>query len=89
MTGTGAIAIITAELASLDDERIMTVAEIVRNMADTTPMETTPVVLDLTGEERPAVERSWGDFKAGRTFASEHYAAEMTAFMADIKSRHP
>jgi hypothetical protein len=83
MTRTEAIAIITAKLASLDDERVMTVADIVKDMADTTA-----AALDLTDAERAAIERSKEDFEAGRTYSNDRYHAEMTAFMADLKSKH-
>jgi hypothetical protein len=84
MTRTEAIAIITSKLASLDDERVMTVADIVQDMA-----APTAVALDLTDAERAAIERSKEDFKAGRTYSSTQYHAEMTAFIADLKSKHP
>jgi hypothetical protein len=81
MTRTEAIAIITAKLASLDNERVMTVADIVQDMA----APTTPA-LDLTDAERAAIERSKEDFKAGRTYTNDQYHAEMTAFMADLNA---
>jgi hypothetical protein len=84
MTRTEAIAIITSKLASLDDERVMTVADIVQDMA-----APSAVALDLTDAERAAIERSKEDFKAGRTYSSIQYHAEMTAFVADLKSKHP
>jgi hypothetical protein len=84
MTRTVAIAIITAKLASLDDERLMTVADIVQDMGDPAAP-----ALDLTDAERAAIERSKEDFKVGRTYSSDQYHAEMTAFMADLKSKHP
>jgi hypothetical protein len=84
MTRIEAIAIITAKLSSLDDERLMTVADIVQDMANPTPP-----TLDLTDAERAAIERSKEDFKVGRTCSSEQYHAEMGAFMADLKSKHP
>jgi hypothetical protein len=83
MTRTEAIAIITAKLASLDDERVMTVADIVQDMANPTA-----AAIDLTDAERAAIERSKEDFKSGRTYSSDQYRAEMTAFMADLKSKH-
>ena len=83
MTRTEAIAIITAKLAVLDDEHVTTVAEIVEDM--TKPTETT---LNLTEAERAAIERSKEDFKTGRTCLGDLYHAEMTAFMAAIKSKH-
>ncbi len=84
MNRTEAIAIITAKLASLDDERLMTVVDIVQEMA-----EPAAAPLDLTDEERAAIERSKEDFKAGRTYSSDQYHAEMTTFMAALKSKHP
>lgn len=84
MTRIEAIAIITAKLASLDDERLMAVADIVQDMAD----PTSPT-LDLTDAERAAIELSKEDFKAGRTYSSDQYHVEMAAFMADLKSKHP
>ena len=62
----------------------MTVADIVQDMAD----RTSPA-LGLTDAERAAIERSKEDFKVGRTYSSDQYHAEMTAFMADLKSKHP
>jgi hypothetical protein len=81
MTRTEAIAIINAKLAALDDERVITVADIVKDM-------TNPAApaLNLTDEERAAIERSKEDFKAGRTYSSDQYRVEMTAFMTDLKS---
>ena len=78
MTRTEAIAIITTKLASLDDERIMTVADIVQDMAE--PMIAGPkgIALDLTDADRAAVARAKEDFKAGRTYTSGQYCAEMT-----------
>ena len=84
MTRTQVIAIITAKLALLDDERVMAVADIVQDMAR--PRE---VVLDLTDADRAAIERSKEDFKQGRTYSNDEYHAEMATFMADIKSQHP
>ena len=83
MTRTEAIAIITDKLASLDDERVMTVADIVQDM-----VAATAGALDLSDAERAAIERSKEDFKAGRTYSGDQYHAEMTAFMADLKSKH-
>ena len=77
MTRTQLIAIITTELALLDDERVMAVAR---------PRE---VVLDLTDADRAAIERSKEDTKQGRTYSNDEYHADMAMFMADIKSQHP
>jgi hypothetical protein len=83
MTGTEAIAIIISKLALLDDERVMTAADIVQDMA-----APSAVALDLTDAERAAIERSKEDFK-GRTYSSTQYHVEMTAFIAELKSKHP
>jgi hypothetical protein len=82
MTRTEAIAIITAKLASLDDERVMTVADIVQDIA-----APAAPALDLTDGERAAIERSKEDFRAGRTYTNDQYHAEMTTFMADLNAR--
>ncbi len=84
MTRTQAIAIIAEKLASLDDERVMVVADIVQDMA-----EPSAVALDLTDDERAAVERSKEDFKEGRTYTNDEYHADMATFMAGIKTKHP
>ena len=82
MTRTEAIAIIAAKLAALDDERVMTVAEIVQDMANPAA-----AALNLTDAERAAIEGSKEDFKASRTYSADQYHAEMTAFMAELKSK--
>lgn len=84
MTRTQAIAIITKKLASLDDEGVMAVADIVQDMA-----EPSAVALDLTDDERAAIERSKADFKEGRTYTNDEYHADMAIFMSDLKSKHP
>jgi hypothetical protein len=83
MTRTEAIAMITARLAALDDDHVMTVADIVEDMAN--PTEPT---LDLTDAERAGIERSKEDFKAGRTYSDDRYRAEINAFMAEMQSKH-
>jgi len=82
MTRAEAIALIAAKLASLDDERIMTVADIVQDLAESTAMP-----LALTNEERAAVELSKEDFKAGRVYSGDQYHAEMTTFLAALKAK--
>jgi hypothetical protein len=84
MTRIEAIAIINARLASLDDEEVMAVADIVQDIADMAAP-----ALDLSDAERADIERSKEDFKAGRTYSNDQYHAEITAFMADLKSKHP
>jgi hypothetical protein len=61
MTRSEAIAIITSKLEALDDERVITVADIVQDMANPAAP-----ALNLTDTERAAIERSKDDFKARR-----------------------
>ena len=70
MTRTQALAIITAKLASLDDERVLTVAEIVQSMdaADELPRE-------LTAHELALIEQAKEDFRAGRSFSLDEARA--------------
>ena len=83
MTRTQAIAIINAKLDALDDEHVLTVADIVRDM------EKAPsAAYALTDSDRAAIERSKEDFKTGRTYSNDEYHAEMAAFMTELKSKY-
>jgi hypothetical protein len=77
MTRVQALAIITAKLASLDDEHVMTVAEIVQSMeaADELPRE-------LTAHERALLGQAKEDFKAGRSFSLDEARALTDQFLA-------
>ena len=66
MTRTDAIAIITAKLASLDDERVMTVANFVQSID-----EAQQPLRKLTLRERALLEQSKEDFKAGHTYSND------------------
>jgi hypothetical protein len=70
MTRAQALAIINAKLASLDDEHVMTVAEIVESMeaADELPRE-------LTAHERALIEQAKEDFKTGRSYSLDEARA--------------
>ena len=70
MTRAQALAIINAKLASLDDEHVMTVAEIVESMeaADELPRE-------LTANERALIEQAKEDFKTGRSYSLDEARA--------------
>jgi len=70
MTRAQALAIINAKLASLDDEHVMTVAEIVESMetVDELPRE-------LTAHERALIEQAKQDFKAGRSYSLDEARA--------------
>ncbi len=66
MTRTEAIAVITAKLASLDDERVQTVADMVQSMQDDVKS-----VRRLSTRERALLEQSKSDFSAGRSYSLE------------------
>jgi hypothetical protein len=70
MTRSQALAIITAKLASLDDEHVMTVAEIVQSIdaGDELPR-------DLTDHERTLIQQAKEDFRAGRSFSLDEARA--------------
>ena len=84
MTRTEAIAIINAQLACFDDERIMTVAEIVQDMS--VPVA---VPLRLSAEELAGIEQSKEDFKAGRTYSVDEARAISDAFLLSLKTKYP
>jgi hypothetical protein len=77
MTRAQALALINAKLASLDDEHVMTVAEIVESIdaADELPRE-------LTARERALVEQAKEDFRAGRSFSLDEARALTDQFLA-------
>ena len=83
MTRSEAIAVINARLATLDDARVQTAAEIIDDLASAAPVRA------LTARELALVEQSKDDFRHGRTLTSDEYHADMTAFLADLKTRHP
>jgi hypothetical protein len=70
MTRNEAIAIIHTRLASLDDEAVLKVADIIGDLAanDHLPRELNP-------DELAAIERSREDFRAGRTYSSDEARA--------------
>jgi hypothetical protein len=74
---------INARLATLDDARVQTAAEII----DVRAGAAAPL-LSLTACELALVEQSKDDFRHGRTLTSDEYHADMTAFLADLKTRH-
>ena len=65
MTRTEAIALITARLASLDDDRLQTVADIVQDYASTT------LLRPLSDREKSLLDQSRDDFAAGRTMTMD------------------
>ncbi len=76
MTRAQALAIINSKLASLDDEHVMTVAEIVESMeADELPR-------NLTAHEHALVKQAKEDFKAGRSFSLDEARTLTDQFLA-------
>lgn len=76
------IASIAENLSKLDDASLADFAELVR----ATTVRAT-VSLQLTPEQREAIERSREDFRAGRTLTLDEYRNEMSAFMAELETR--
>lgn len=84
MTRIEAIAIITATLPKLDDARVADLAELVQAAT-----ESAVPFRDLTDDERTGLERAKEDFTTGRTCTPAEYRAEMDAFMAALRAKHP
>ena len=84
MTRTEAIAVINAKLASLDDERVLTVAEIVDDIA-----ADTGAVRELTPRELALLEQSKVDFAAERSYSVDEVRAHSDAFIASLRTKHP
>lgn len=78
MTRTEAIATITSTLASLDDERVQTVAEIVAEIAAPNP------VRPLSAREFDLLEQSHQDFKNGRTYSHDEVIDYLDAHLAPL-----
>ena len=81
-----AIVIITSQLASLDDEEVQTVADMVTSMA-TEALDATDGILprELTARELALIEQSKEDFRLGRTYSADEYRAEIDT---DILTRY-
>ena len=85
-----AIAIITSQLASLDDEEVQTVADMVQSMADQVPESTESVLpRELTARELALIEQSKEDFRLGRNYSADEYRAEIDTFMASLHAKYP
>ena len=80
MTRTEAIATITAKLASLDDERLRAVAEIVDDVAADEAFR------PLTARELELLEQSKADFAAGRTLTLAEARARTDAALAERRA---
>ena len=80
-----AIAIITSQLASLDDEEVQTVADMVQSMADEVPESTESVLpRELTARELALIEQSKEDFRQGRTYSSNEARAITADFLTKL-----
>jgi hypothetical protein len=77
VTRAQALAIINAKLASMDDEHVMTVAEIVKSIDATDELPR-----GLTANELAQVEQSKEDFKAGRSFSLDEARTLTDQFLA-------
>ena len=77
MTRNQAIAIITERLASLDDARVQTVADIVQSMADESVLPR-----EMTARELALIEQSKEDFKTGRTYTLDEMDTYLDAAAA-------
>jgi hypothetical protein len=84
MTRNEAIAAINAKLSSLDDERILAVADIVDEIATTGDL---PRV--MTVRELALIEQSKEDFKTGRVVTPEDYRIEMDEFFSQRRAKLP
>jgi hypothetical protein len=78
MTRAQALAVITAKLASLDDEHVMTVAEIVQSIdaGHELPRE-------LTDHELVLIQQAKEDFKAGRSYSLDEARALTDQVLAE------
>ena len=79
MTRTEAIAIITAKLASFDDEQVSTLADIAQDM----DAEANWPVRQLSPRELSLLEQSKADFAAGRSTSLEEGFAQIDARLAE------
>lgn len=80
MTRTEAIATISAKLASFDDERVLTIAEIVAGM-DGPPAKP---VRRLSDREAALLAQSKADFAAGRSYSLAEVIAHTDAALAPL-----
>ena len=84
MTRAEAIALISRKLAAFDDERGMTVADIVPDMD-------TAVVLPrkLADRELALIEQSKADFRNGRTYPIDEVRAHSDAQIVSLRAKDP
>jgi hypothetical protein len=84
MSRTEAIAIITRKIETLDDEQVSILAGIAQDLGAVGATS-----LELTPQERSAIERSKADFKTGRVVSVDQYQSEMSSFMDGLRSKYP
>ena len=82
MTQKQTIEQITAKLATLDDEQLQAVAEIVQSMHDD-GLQDSVLPRELTDEELALIEQSWEDFRQGRTLKLDAAEARTDALLAE------
>ena len=85
MTRMQTIEQITAKLATLDDERLQAVAEMIEGMDDAESV----LPRALTERELALIEQSKEDFKAGRIVSQDDYRVEMDAFLSQRRAKLP
>lgn len=74
------IAIITSKLASLDDERLRVIAELVQDTESVMPRE-------LSERERALLEQSKADFRDGRTYTLDEARSYVDAALAERRAK--
>lgn len=84
MTRSEAIAIITDKLAALDDAGVLTVADIVQDLAN--PDDD---VRELTPRELALIDQSKDDFKSGRTYSLDEARAHSDALLKTLRAKYP
>jgi hypothetical protein len=88
MTRIEAIATITAQLATLDDENLKAIAGLVQEMVRVESTATDSELRPLTDKERALIAHSKEDFRLGRVYSAEEYEHEMDAFMQELRTKH-
>ena len=84
MTRSEAIAIINAKLANLDDEAILTVADIVQDMGSASLR-----LRRLSARELELIEQSKADFREGRTYSIEEARRRSDAHLQALRAKYP
>lgn len=81
------IDLIRSTAAELDDERMQVLLNVAQTLADKASQDTTATPSRaLTPRELAGIEQSKADFAQGRVLDQQQYDAEMSGFMAQLKS---